>query len=558
MSDIDQAFERDLAAWRVRYAGRPEQEMVRLCLLSLDREQNVTVAYAESVLGRRLATLSMPDEVGEVVRQALRWVWRDEEMHTIYVRGALLKLARPLLAAHTLLQQLVGAIGGWTVSVRQHRRWSQAPLACAAATLLTRAGGLTGRVPREVQRHLRYCSFRDFCRYNVDTERTAWICWRRLTHLAQQVAALSDGQVDEFNRIAEDEERHRRVFGILADAFTADDRLRPDITVDGLCERIGAIGESFLPRRRRGGATRRKPIGSGAPVFGVERRADDQGAVLQRLLDDIGLRRLLRQRAIARCVGVGALRVALKPSVVFGSHGRTANTGDPALVEQLAMLLRGHGVDDVAVVASADPGERFLAETGVAGIGRHFASSSPHYHLVDSAADQVPHTFARGMAQHTVARAWMDADVRISLASLRRRGSHAAALTLANIEDTGGRQACFSGLARQADRETRLMMLLDEFPPDLALIEVDGRAPDRVPDARARWLYASTDALALDCAVMRHLGLADPRRSKILRAAADWFGIADGAPWVISTRDSPTAGCGHSRGWQSTAESHSR
>jgi hypothetical protein len=248
MSDICQAFERQLAGWQTRYAGRPDREMLRLCLLALEREQNVAVAYDEGVLGRRLAAMPLPDDVRELIRCALLWVWKDEEMHAIYIRGALLKLAGPLLKARTLAQQVAGAVGGWTVSVRQHLRWPEAPLARATATLLMWAGGLTGRVPHEVRRHIDYCSFRDFCRYNVETEGTAWLCWRRLTELAPHVPVLSGGRVADFRRVAEDEHRHRQVFKILADVLTDDDRLRDGVTAEGLAARIGAVGEFFLPR----------------------------------------------------------------------------------------------------------------------------------------------------------------------------------------------------------------------------------------------------------------------------------------------------------------------
>jgi len=250
--DIYQAFERHLAGWRRRYAGRPDREMLRLCLLSLEREENVAVAYDERVMRRRLATMPLPDDVRELIRHALLWVWRDEEMHALYMRGALLALGRPLLTARTLLQQQIGRVGGWTVAVRQHVGWSQAPLARGAATLLTWAGGLSGRVPREVRHHLVYSSFRAFCRYNMDAERTAWLCWKRLAELAPQVPALA-ARPEEFHRVAHDEDRHRRVFTILAEVLTGDGRLHEGETTKSLASRLGAVGESFLPHSQRCG-----------------------------------------------------------------------------------------------------------------------------------------------------------------------------------------------------------------------------------------------------------------------------------------------------------------
>jgi hypothetical protein len=247
-SGIYREFERQLAGWAVRYAGRPDRELVRLYLLALEREQGVTVAYSENVLGPRLGAMRVTSDVRGLFRHALLSVWKDEEMHATYVRGALLKLGSPLLSARTFLQQAAGAMGGWTVAVRQHRRWWEAPFARPTASLLVWAGRLTGRVPQAVRGHLGYCSVRDFCRYNVHTEGTAWLCWWRLTELSSRLPALSGEQVDEFRRIAEDEARHRRVFKILADALTDDDRLREGVTEERLSARIVSVcGQARSP-----------------------------------------------------------------------------------------------------------------------------------------------------------------------------------------------------------------------------------------------------------------------------------------------------------------------
>jgi hypothetical protein len=242
VGEICDDFERQLALWRVRYAGRPEREILRLYLLALEREENVVVAYDGVLLGRRLAAMDLPDPVRSLIGRTLARVREDEQMHTLYVRRVLRPLARPLLGLRTFLQQTAGAVGGWTASRRQHVRWSDAPLSRSAATLLLWGGRLTGRVPGCVRRHLDYCSFRDFCRYNVGTESTAWLCWQRLAALALRVPALPCARIDEFRRIADDEDRHRRIFGLVAEALTDDDRLRAGATVETLTDGLGALG----------------------------------------------------------------------------------------------------------------------------------------------------------------------------------------------------------------------------------------------------------------------------------------------------------------------------
>src|SRR5207248_3291425 len=120
-----------------------------------------------------LVAMPIGDEARDVIRHALLWVWKDEEMHTIYVRGALLKLGSLRLRVSSTIQQLTGWIGGWASSVQHHVRWRDAPLSRLFAALFTAAGALVGKVPRAVARELRFGSFGSFCRFNVDGERTA-------------------------------------------------------------------------------------------------------------------------------------------------------------------------------------------------------------------------------------------------------------------------------------------------------------------------------------------------------------------------------------------------
>src|SRR3989442_10315928 len=181
--------------------------MVRILLLAFEREQVVTTGYREDVIAERLAAMPIGDAARNVIRHALLWVWKDEEMHTIYVRGALLKLGSVRLRVTSTIQQLTGWIGGWASSVQHHVRWRDAPLSRLFAALFTAAGALVGKVPRPVARELRFCSFGSFCRFNVDAERTAALFWKRLCDLA---AAHENPHTPppELQRIPRGEERH--------------------------------------------------------------------------------------------------------------------------------------------------------------------------------------------------------------------------------------------------------------------------------------------------------------------------------------------------------------
>jgi len=116
------------------------------------------------------------------------------------------------------------------------------------------------------------------------------------------------------------------------------------------------------------------------------------------------------------------------------------------------------------------------------------------------------------------------------------------------VEWVGGRCDQFLFMDRRAQRETAVMMLLDEFPPHFALLDGYDQAADGLvgmmgcarPPMPLR-LYASGDALALDVVAARHLGLRDPRDSILLRAAYHWFGPPARPPEVRGL-DEPVAG----------------
>ena len=256
VSQIHHEFESQLADWHERYAKDPDREILSLYLLALEREENVVVAYDDEVLGRRLAAMQIPAGVRDLMRYALARVRRDEQAHVLDAQTALLQLGRPMVRVHKLIHETAGAMGGWTAAVRQHWRWPQAPLSRAAATVLLWAGRLTGRVPSSVRPHLDYLSFRDFCRYNVETEGTAWLCWQRLAELAADVPGPASEAVADMRRVADDEDRHRRVFATLASTLTVDDRLRDGVIEEHLAASLFVIGPHFVAAGMRGAGGR--------------------------------------------------------------------------------------------------------------------------------------------------------------------------------------------------------------------------------------------------------------------------------------------------------------
>src|SRR5262249_28286860 len=151
-------------------------------------------------------------------RRALIWILKDEEMHAIYIRGVIFKFEKSVPRVLAFLKQIAGSVGGWASSVRQHVRCREAPLSRAFATAITWLGLMSGKVPRDVRQYLKYCSFSDFCRFNVDAEKTAWLCFQRVVQLVAARHELPAELLDDFRRIQKDEDRHRRVFEVLAAA----------------------------------------------------------------------------------------------------------------------------------------------------------------------------------------------------------------------------------------------------------------------------------------------------------------------------------------------------
>jgi uncharacterized protein (DUF362 family) len=526
-------FAQELAAWQVKYAGRPRDELIGLCLLALEREELVSVGYREELMTQRLSAMPLSPAVRELMRHALIWAWRDEEMHSIYIRGALLKYGGPLLRMKAFAQQMGGLVGGWAGAVRQHVPWSKAPFSRAGATFVTWLGALTGKVPEDVRKYLNYGPFREFCVFNIDAEKTASLCYERMIVLAQEAPELGRELAQDFVRVRDDEERHARIFEILADALDENDRLVAGETEESLTRKIEDVGEYFLPRTLRKRTVVNSKIGSGGRVFAFEgKAAAEKCVVFRRLLEESGLAEKLQQRAAALEKQAAELRIVVKPSFMLGYARKDQSIiTDAELLRELAGFLRERGFGNAVIVESANIYDQFFEHRTVAEVAEYFGMRECGLPVVDASNDQVAHAYFRGMAQNTISRSWKEADFRISFGKMRSHPIEMAYLTIGNLEWMGGRCDEFLFVERQAHRETALMMLLDGFPPDFVLLDAYDEASDGLvgvmgcprPPAPRR-VYAGEDALAVDLVAARHMGVLEPEQTNILRAACHWFG----------------------------------
>ncbi len=171
MGRVYEQFAQELAKQRTRYQNRPRAEIIQLLLLALEREAIVSVAYRDYMLARRIQEMPLPDGVKVLIRHAMIWAWKDEEMHAIYIRGVIFKQGTFLLRARAIYRQISGVAGGWAGSVQQHLAWASAPFSRSLAMFITWGGVVTGQVPPEVLKYLRHGSFREFCEFNVDAEK---------------------------------------------------------------------------------------------------------------------------------------------------------------------------------------------------------------------------------------------------------------------------------------------------------------------------------------------------------------------------------------------------
>ncbi|HEY2693752.1 MAG TPA: hypothetical protein VGJ50_35320, partial [Streptosporangiaceae bacterium] len=409
MSELETVLLEDVRAlqerWRRQFAGHPEADRVRLLLLALEREQIVAVAYREEAVAGRVAELDVDDDVRALIRQTLMWIWKDEQLHSEFMRGLLLESGGLGSSLVVYGRQVQGALSGWTSSTATNREARLAPFRTGAASALVAVAGALHRMPPELARELRYQTFRRYCALNVALEASAEYAYRRLVEVAS-----SEEERAAFERVRGDEARHADAFRLLTGVLTDDDRLVPGVSTQRLAEGLAAISRWFLPAARRPGKPGRRSFGSRAPVVVRSGRSDrDKVAVLEESLDRAGLGELAS----------GARLAAIRASFMLGYDRRDrSNVNDPELVDALAGYLRRHGAADVAVLESPTVYGNLFANRSVADVAFYFGFTSPAYRIVDIGEDLRACAFDRGFVQNSISGTWLDSDLRIVMPKL--------------------------------------------------------------------------------------------------------------------------------------------
>jgi len=524
-----------LAQLRNQYVGDPDGEYERLARLALEREQLVSYAYRDDILGRRLDGLIAPLEVVEVMRHAFTQVWRDEEAHTVLIRGTMLGAATTASSlALTTIEQTAGWLAGWSSSLKHHVPRSSAPLRSVLVDGLAQAARLVGKLSPDLRDELSHKSFRDFCIYNIDAEETAEMCWNRIVDLEVE---LGGANVAEFSRIRREEREHLEVFAAVADVLDQHDWLTPGTTAASLANTLGKIGSRFvLPSYREQPAA---TFGSATDVHVFEAATHSRSQAARAALDLVG-----DPEAPDDFTGC---RVAIKTSWMMGySVNDPSSVVDVELLQLLVDDLQRRGAD-VVVLEGPNLYSDLFTNRSVHQVAQHF-DISPGCPVVDATEAVMAFSDEPMLGPGSVSQLWVEVDIRISLVRLRSHPREHLHGSTANLEGLvpGASESIF--WQRRFDHSVAALSVAVDAPPHLAIVDAWTDCPDGLFGLMAghrtvdpNRMYVSTDALACDLIALRHTGSARSVHSPTLRRAIEWFGDPR-SHIVVHGNDTPIQG----------------
>jgi uncharacterized protein (DUF362 family) len=528
-NQVVEEFRLQLRRLQDSFAADPKKELNQLLLIALEREEIVSVAYRDAVLNSALDNLGLDPERKALCRSALNWIWKDEQMHTTYVRGAIARENPSRMPI--LMTQGAGSLGGWASSILHHTTYRSAPLSRVLAKGIVAAGAMAGKVPKAVRAQFSNPTFAGFCDFNIDAELTAELCWSRIVELAQTLA-FESSTIEDFMRISKDEQNHRAIFSVLREA--------PVISSDELASRIRRAGEYFLPQSYR---DVREPadVTDQTQVYCVKGiPADEQKLeAFRTILKASRLEERLKQARRSRSVNGKPFAVAVKaPFMMTYDRSDKSPAVDLEVLREFITFLRSSGADRIHLIERGNIYERFVDNRSVAGVAAYLGLDRLESAIVDAGLDQVAHKYSRGLGLSTISRAWRDAGFRISFGKLRSHSTDRVLLTLANMEGLGLRWDDYLFFERSLDFAAAQATIATEFPADFALLDAYMRTPDGMAGVMGHpraisigRFYAGADPLALDEAVLRHLGIPIDDCPH-LREAKYWRGEREKPPEV--------------------------
>ncbi len=277
-------------------------------------------------------------------------------------------------------------------------------------------------------------------------------------------------------KIAADERKHERVLRVLRDAFDDGDVVRVDLDAEKLERVLLEIDRAFVSN----------PVGRGRDAGGPrvivrasERARTGAADAIETLLDDTLIATGLLDDIFRSAPS--APKIAIKTTFMMAyDRADPSPHVDLSLAVSLARLLRDRGASDVAYLEATNHYDLFFGRRSVEEVARYIGFQSPLFRVVDVGGEQVNHAFPRGFGQSSVSHTWRDADVRVVLGKMRTNPAWLVHLSLNTLESLGRRIDEMLFHDRNVDLSAGLMMLIDAFPPDLALLDATHHVPHGV------------------------------------------------------------------------------
>lgn len=531
MGEIYNQFLIELKQLEEKYRNEPAEELNQLLLLALEREELVATSYQEKVLNSSIDALNIPSAFKSIFKHSLIWIWKDEEMHTDFVRSGLLKTENSYSKLKIFLSQFQGYIGGWSGSVLQLSTFRNSPISVTIARVFMWFGSLGGKVPKEIAEKLSSGSLKDFCAFNLDAEKTAWACWVRIVVLAKEDIRFSANHVRDFQKIVTDEHNHGKIFGLIHDSLTDSGDLQSGADLNQLVQAIQQVSEYFLPREYRP-SLKQNPLGRDKQVYSfkdfenVGRRAS-----FLKFLSETNLEDEITNRAKVLHKTKQEVHVVIKVALSMGyAKHDTSPIIEKETITTMINWLNNLGIAHITLLDVQSIYAKFYHGRELVNIAKHFDYPT-HIDIVDGSSDLVAHEYTRGIGVYHLSNKWKNADFRLNLGKLRSHPTEMAMLSIANLEWLVGNLEDFVFVDKLIDRTAPTMIMLDEFPPHFSILDAYQNIPDGLVGvmgskstiAPKRW-YGSTDALSLDTLVMRHLNNKDLAPDSLLQSVDYWFG----------------------------------
>ncbi|PCJ64070.1 MAG: hypothetical protein COA58_13870 [Bacteroidetes bacterium] len=545
MGEIYNQFLVELQLLQEKHRNNPKEELNQLLILALEREELVATSYQDSVLNKSISKLQVSDEYKRIFRHGFIWIWKDEEMHTDFVRSGLLKTKNTFSSLQIFMSQIQGFIGGWSGSVLQLSTFRNAPIAFVFAHFFKWMGALGGKVPKEIRAKLNAGTLKDFCAFNVDAEKTAWACWKRIVELAIDDDRFDEKQIKDFVKIIADEHNHGKIFSIFYDALNDDSTIKSEMSLNRLVQEVGEVSDYFLPREYRRNLED-NPLGKERVVYCHK---DDTGAgreaSLTKVLTTSELDKSLHEKASTLHKKIEELEVVIKIPITMGYDQKDQSPiVEEEVIRVFVHFLKEVGVTKIKLLDVQSIYSKFFENRSVEEIAQYFGYPVD-VEIIDGSLDLVSYEYSRGIGIYEISKTWKNADFRISLGKLRSHPTELAMVSIANLEWLVGHLEDFVFVDKIVDRAATTMVLLDEYPPEFAVVDAYQNIPDSLVGVMGskhpvnpHRFYASRDALSLDKTIMSHLGLKKMSDDSLLGTIEYWFGGTDMAIEVIGTNDS--------------------